>query len=137
MRIKKPAFYITDAISLIEKSKFFDFGIAQSIFSHCGRDLLEQHLSDISNSLKPSGALLATFLIGTDTDQKGWIYPGCVTYNLESMKAIAKEHGLYLYMLDWLHPRQSWALFVKPDFDMSWLKDRPLSWNTWMRYGPK
>ena len=138
VRIKKPAFYFTDAVTKIEKFEFFDFAIAQSIFSHCGKDLLEQHLSDIFVSLKPSGALLATFLIGDDdTDQKGWIYPGCVEYNLKSMEAMAKDHGFGFHMLEWLHPRQNWALFAKPDFDVSWLKDRPLSWNTWLRYGQK
>lgn len=137
VKIKKPTFHFTDAVSQIEKSNFFDFSIAQSIFSHCGKDLLEQHLSDISKSLKPSGVLLATFLIGVNTEQKGWIYPGCVTHTTGSIRTIAKEHGLDLYILDWLHPRQNWGLFAKSDFDVSWLKEQPLSWNTWMRYGPK
>jgi len=138
VRIKGPSFFFSDAVSQIEKPGFFDFAIAQSIFSHCGKDLLEKHLSDISSMLKPNGALLATFLIGdVDTDQEGWIYPGCVLYNPDSMKVMAKKHGFDLYILDWQHPRQSWALFAKPEFDTSWLKDRPLSWNTWLNYGPK
>lgn len=138
VNIKKPNFYFTDSISQVEKSDYFDYAIAQSIFSHCGKDLLVQHLTDISNSLNSKGALLATFLIDDiDTDQNGWIYPGCVTYKLESMKSTAKACGLTLYILDWLHPRQSWALFAKPDFDISWLIARPLGWNTYLRYGPK
>lgn len=138
IRIKCPTFCFSDAVSQIGKPEFFDFAVAQSIFSHCGRDLLEQHMSDLSNTLKPGGALLATFLIGdVDTDQTGWIYPGCVLYRPDSMKAVAKAHGFDFHLLDWLHPRQSWALFAKPGFDTSWLKDRPLTWNTWLRYGPK
>lgn len=138
VRIKGPTFCFTDAVSKIEKSEFFDFAIAQSIFSHCGKDLLGQHLFDISNTLKPCGALLATFLIGSaDTDKEGWIYPDCVAYSLDGIKAIAKENGLDFYLLDWLHPRQSWALFSKPGFDISWLKDKPLTWNTWLRHAPK
>ena len=138
IKIKNPTFCYSDKISHFEMNSFFDFAIAQSIFSHCGRDLLDQHLADISKSLKPSGALLATFLISeTDTDQSGWIYPGCVNYRLDSMETIAQSHGLKFYLLDWLHPRQSWALFAKPDFDITWLNDRPLTWNTWLRYGQK
>lgn len=138
VRIKGPTFCFTDTASQIGKPEFFDFAIAQSIFSHCGKDLLLQHLADISNTLKPGGALLATFLPGeADTDQQGWIYPGCVLYNPESLKAMATNHGLDFHLLDWLHPRQSWALFAKPGFDTSWFGNRPLTWNTWLSHGPK
>ena len=116
----------------------FDFAIAQSIFSHCGHSLLDQHLGDISEILKPSGALLATFLIGeAETDQQNWVYPGCVLFRLATMEAAARRNGFRFYLLDWGHPRQQWALFAKADFDVSWLMGRPLGWNTWLAYGPK
>ena len=40
--------------------------LAQSIFSHCGLDLIKGWLSAISRSLAQDGALVATFLIGEE-----------------------------------------------------------------------
>lgn len=138
VRIKNPTFSFSDSIDQVGKPEFFDFAIAQSIFSHCGRDLLEKHLVAISSALKPNGALVATFITGdVDPLQEGWVYPDCVSYNLNSMNTTANIHGFEFSLLDWLHPRQTWALFAKPGFDISWLVDRPLTWNTWLRHGPK
>mgnify|MGYP000335374952 CR=1 FL=1 len=112
--------------------------MAQSIFSHCGYDLLDKHLFDISASLKLSGALVATFIVGDeDTDESGWIYPGCVSFTEKTVTQLAQKNGFKLYMLDWEHPRQRWALFAKPEFDMSWLVGRPLTWNTWVKHSLK
>lgn len=138
VRIKAPSFSFSDSVEQVAKPEFFDFAVAQSIFSHCGQDLLEKHLATISEVLKPNGALVATFIVGdVDPYRKGWVYPDCVAYQLESMKTIAGIYGFDFLLLEWLHPRQSWALFAKQDFDLSWLQDRPLAWNTWLRYGPK
>ena len=138
VRIKNPSFIFTENISDITKCEYFNFAIAQSIFSHCGQDLLNKHLADISSVLTSNGALLATFIEGeNDTHEKGWIYPDCVAFKKQSMENIAQSHGLKFYMLDWLHPRQSWALFAKPGFDMSWLIGRPLGWNSWLLSGQK
>lgn len=79
--IKKPNFFFGDSSKLMGKTGVFDFAIAQSIFSHCGLDLLTRHLSEIHTTLAPGGALLATFVTGeADSDESGWVYPGCVQY---------------------------------------------------------
>ncbi|MBA4142211.1 MAG: class I SAM-dependent methyltransferase [Nitrosospira sp.] len=138
IQLKSPIFTFGDSVDQIAKPAFFDFAIAQSIFSHCGQDLLEKHLAAISDSLKPNGALVATFIAGdVDSNQEGWVYPGCTSYNLNSMRTMACAGGFNFLLLDWLHPRQNWALFAKPDFDTSWLRDRPVTWNTWLKHGPK
>lgn len=138
IQIKQPTFCFSDKVLDVNKTQFFDFAIAQSIFSHCGEDLLEQHLRDTAEVLKPSGALLATFIVGDAApSQNGWIYPDCVAFSPAHMEAAASKQGFRFYMLDWLHPRQSWALFARNEFDVSWLVGRPLNWNTWLRYGPK
>ena len=88
--------------------------------------------------MSPTGALLATFVEGADnTEAQGWVYPGCVNYTPQRMAQLASECGYEFQLLDWLHPRQRWALFAKPGFERSWLADRPLTWNTWLQHGPK
>lgn len=64
MPLKQPHFVFGDSCRLIGKTVFFDFATAQSIFSHCGVDLL------------------TTFITGEmDSEQSGWIYPDCVQYS--------------------------------------------------------
>lgn len=132
VQIKQPTFFFSDSPDTIAQAKIsFDFVLAQSIFSHCGLDLIKGWLSAISRSLAEAGALVATFLIGQeDAAQTGWIYPGCVNYRPTTLERTAKDVNLRFEILDWKHPRQTWALFAAPKFDSSWFKDRPLSWNT-------
>src|SRR5207247_3452532 len=85
----------------------------------------------ISRSLAENGALVATFLIGEeDFARTGWIYPDCVNYRPTTLQRAAEDVNLRFEILDWKHPRQTWALFAAPEFDSSWFKDRPLTWNT-------
>jgi cyclopropane fatty-acyl-phospholipid synthase-like methyltransferase len=135
--LKQPHFYFTDSADALPEEPF-DFAVAQSIFSHTGADLLERWLSQITKILKPTGAMTATFHIGTDDPtESGWVYPACVKFKLESMHQLAMKHGLLFGLLDWRHPRQSWAIFAKPQFNVTWLLNRPLTWNTWLQFGPK
>lgn len=136
--LKNPRFYYGDSSTMIGATALFDFVIAQSIFSHCGLDLLIKHLTEIRSTLAPSGALLATFVTGeTDNDASGWVYPGCVNYTPARMAQMAGDCGYEFELLDWQHPRQSWALFAMPGFDRSWLRGRALGWNTWLQHGPR
>ena len=132
VQIKCPTFFFSDSPDTISHAKTsFDFALAQSIFSHCGLDLIQAWLSAISRSLAQDGALAATFLIGEeDSAQTGWIYPGCVNYRPATLERAAKEVNLRFEILDWKHPRQTWALFAATGFNSSWFKDRPLTWNT-------
>ena len=132
VQIKRPTFFFSDSPDTIAQAKTaFDFALAQSIFSHCGLDLIKGWLSAISHSLAPGGALVATFLIGEeDSSRTGWIYPECVNYRPATLERAAEEMNLRFEILDWKHPRQTWALFAAREFDSSWFKDRPLAWNT-------
>src|SRR5437763_4472250 len=82
VQIKQPTFFFSDSPDTTGQAKIaFDFALAQSIFSHCGLDLIKRWLSAISRSLAANGALVATFLIGDEhSTQTGWIYPQCVNY---------------------------------------------------------
>jgi len=131
VQIKRPTFFFSDSPDTIAQSKIsFNFALAQSIFSHCGLDLIQAWLSAISRSLAQDGALFATFLIGEeDSAQAGWIYPKCVNYRPATLKRAAEEVSLRFEILDWKHPRQTWAVFAAPGFNSTWFKDRPLTWN--------
>lgn len=132
LEIKRPTFFFSDSPEVITQAKIlFDFAVAQSIFSHCGLDLIKSWLSAISRCLAENGAFVATFLPGEENSQtKGWIYPECVSYRPATLRDIGAEVGLRFELLDWKHPRQTWALFAMPKFDSAWFKNKPLTWNT-------
>jgi hypothetical protein len=132
LQIKRPTFFFSDSPETIAQANIpFDFALAQSIFSHCGLDLIKPWLSAISRALGHEGALVATFLIADkDSAQTGWIYPDCVNYRPATLEHAAEEVNLRFEILNWKHPRQTWALFAAPGFDSTWFKDRPLTWNT-------
>jgi SAM-dependent methyltransferase len=134
VQIKRPTFFFSDSPDTISQAKMsFDFVLAQSIFSHCGLDLIQAWLSAISRSLAQDGVLVATFLIGEqDCEQTGWIYPDCVNYRPATLERAANEVNLGFEILDWKHPRQMWALFAAPNFDSSWFKNTGLTWNAGM-----
>jgi SAM-dependent methyltransferase len=138
IHIKKPKFHFCDSAEPLPPDEWYDFAVAQSIFSHCGPDLVERWLADISSRLRDSGVLIATFLIGEqDCNSTGWIYPACVSYKLETMAGFARNAGFKFLLLDWKHPRQWWALYAKPKFDVTWFQDNDLMWNTWFEFAPK
>jgi len=131
VQIKRPTFFFIDSPDVVTQVGIsFDFAVAQSIFSHCGRDLIRDWLSAISRSLAGDGALVATFLPDEeDSARTGWIYPECVSYRPATLQGAAADVNLQFEILDWKHPRQTWALFAAPGFNSTWFKDRPLTWN--------
>ena len=128
---KRPTFFFTDSPDVLARAKItFDFALAQSIFSHCGLDLIKGWLSAISRVVTQNGALIATFLPAQeDCSATGWVYPQCVNYRPSTLERAAADVNLRFEILDWKHPRQTWALFAAPKFDSSWFKDQPLTWN--------
>jgi SAM-dependent methyltransferase len=131
VQAKRPTFLFTDSPSaIVEANRSFDFAVAQSIFSHCGLDLINGWLSAISRSLAQDGALVATFLPAEeDCSETGWVYPQCVNYRPSTLERAAADVNLRFEILDWKHPRQTWALFAAPNFDSSWFENTPLTWN--------
>ncbi len=130
IELKKPQFIYERSLELYKNKLGIDFAFAQSIFSHCGLDLITHWLSQVAYHLNEDGAFLATFLIDQkDYEGKGWVYPGCVSYKVETLKQEAEKHNLKFCVLDWGHPRQTWALFSKEHFDDSLVANGPISWN--------
>jgi cyclopropane fatty-acyl-phospholipid synthase-like methyltransferase len=130
IKLRRPVFSFADSMDAFKAPLNLDYAVAQSIFSHCGKDLIRRWLSQLSVHLKEGGALLATFLVDDkDYDGSGWVYPGCVNYRPETMAQLASESGFDFKALDWAHPRQTWALFSRKDYDSSLVDGGPISWN--------
>jgi SAM-dependent methyltransferase len=130
IKVKKPTFSFNTSMEEFKHSLDLDYAIAQSIFSHCGLYLIEAWLSQVSFHLKENGALLGTFLVADkDYNGRGWVYPECVSYQSKSISEIASKFELNFDILNWAHPRQTWALFSKKNYDKSLLNSGPISWN--------
>lgn len=133
VRIKQPQLLKGDSVSVLPSGSTFDFAIAQSVFSHCGKDLIGGWLRGTSDVLESNGALIATFVQGeADFAGTGWAYPKVVRYTANTVREMASEAGFRFHVLDWRHQFQVWGLFAKPDFDASWFANKPLTWNTLM-----
>ena len=93
----------------------FDFALAQSIFSHCGTDLILAWLRDVARHLADDGVFAATFLPGAaERTERGWFYPECIAQPAHALASLAEEAGLEMHGLAWPHPRQQWAVFARP-----------------------
>ena len=113
IELKKPQFDYNSDFETKVFSEQFDFIIAQSIFSHTGRDLIAIAMRNIKESLRPNGLLVATFIEGIkDYGGHGWVYPECVNYRPNTIKRFAEEMGLFAMRIPWFHPRQTWYLFA-------------------------
>ena len=146
IRIKKPRFFFAGNPDVLSRGTMFDFAVAQSIFSHGTLEFIERWLSGIFSHLHSSGALLATFkqgdkdffhpdgIIETDFQGDGWIYPKCPSYRPETLEKLANQCNFRFQILDWKHPRQTWALFAMENFDLSWFANKPLTWNNYLDF---
>ncbi|MFM9059438.1 MAG: methyltransferase [Planctomycetaceae bacterium] len=113
IRIKRPSFDGNEAFDAGVFGRRFDFILAQSIFSHCGPDLVAKALPSMRGALEPGGLIAVTFVEGDrDEEQPGWVYPGCVTYTRDRIRRFADAAGLCTCAIPWFHPRQSWHLFA-------------------------
>ena len=129
VKLKKPQFSYNTSLSEFNEPLELDFAFAQSIFSHCGKDLINGWLSEIHPHLKDSGVFLATLLKGeSDSPKDGWVYPECVKFKEESIYEMGQKNGFKVVMLDWAHPRQTWFLFHKPGYHSKLTEDGQVSW---------
>ena len=111
--IKRPVFSNVDDFSLTEFDQQFDFVLAQSIFSHASLSQIERCLVEAKQSLATDGLFVATFVKGED-DYGGdsWVYPGCVSYSLKTMRDLATDMGLACQPIEWHHAaQQTWLVY--------------------------
>lgn len=119
--------YRADCAELDDNERF-DFILLQSIFSHCGEDLLRQWLRELVPHLDEDGAIIATWVYGEqNSGESGWIYPGLVSFTEDSFRALVEEAGLICQPLDWPHPIQRWAMLTRSQVRLDWVADTGLS----------
>ena len=112
--LKHPTFLYHSDFSATRFGITFDYILAQSIFSHSGREIVAKCFAEFKICLAPNGLVLATFVrtdqLGQTGDYQGsgWIYPGCVAYRDETIFTLAEKAGLAGRVLPWFHPRQTW-----------------------------
>ena len=132
VRIKKPSFSTNTDFSVPFRENPFDFVLAQSIFSHTGRDLAHRLLGEFAEVISPSGIVAATFSVrefDSASKELGWVYPGCVKYCQEDVLGLAREAGLAVTQIPFFHPTQRWFLMSKEAATL------PLPEHLWMLTG--
>jgi cyclopropane fatty-acyl-phospholipid synthase-like methyltransferase len=133
LEIKKPQFSFTDHIP--NNFNNFDFIFAQSIFSHTGLDLFEKYVESVSSKINHNGIFLFTFVSGEKDDSfKGWLYPGCTAFRLETIADIGKKFGFYSKAIKFFHPRQQWMVFYKDKNVSEFLDKEDISWNNRLNF---
>jgi hypothetical protein len=96
IELKRPIFLYNSDFSAAHFGVQFDFILAQSIFSHAGPDIVSIALS----SFKRDGLALATFIqpaqLGgaEESNTPGWLYPNCLSYNVETVIMPINNAGL-------------------------------------------
>ncbi len=109
--LKEPVFSWSDDFSISGFREEFDFIVAQSVFSHTGKDLLTKALAEFRANLAAGGLIAATFYEDRkDFEGEGWVYPHCVRYRRKTILSMAAGAGLAIVRLPWFHPRQTWYL---------------------------
>ena len=122
--LKRPTFLHRSDFRATAFGVSFDYILAQSIFSHAGRDVVSTCLAEFRSCLGKSGLILATFVqphqLGTPEEfsGSGWVYLTCVTYNLETVADMIAHAGLAGRALPWFHPRQTWFAIAHSPADL-------------------
>ncbi len=129
IKIKKPVFSYNDDFICTHFNVKFDFVLAQSIFSHCGKDLIKKGLEEFSNCINDSGLCVVTFIITEKDDEEcigsGWFYPtgvnsvetaiatGCAKYKRTTINNIINEVGFHGIAIPWYRGTQTWYVLSK------------------------
>lgn len=111
--LKRPVFRANADFNTDGFGVRFDFILAQSVFSHAGRNLIATALAGFRRNLTEGGLVLATFVDARrsgvpENARDGWFYPEVVAYREETIGRLIQEAGLVGLLLPWFHPRQSW-----------------------------
>lgn len=128
--IKAATFSFTDNDKEMLPHAPFDFILLQSIFSHCGVDLMHNWIQSINSLLSDEGLAVFTWVSGSeDATDNGWIYPGLVKYTNTYLTQAFKHSGLYVKHIDWPHPIQKWAIASKSSAILANISESNLKFN--------
>jgi SAM-dependent methyltransferase len=110
--LKQPVFRANADFSSDGFGVAFDFILAQSIFSHAGRDVIARTLAGFRRNLADGGLALVTFVQlpsgSPEFTGNGWVYPASVGYQEETIVRLIREARFAGVRLPWYHPRQTW-----------------------------
>jgi SAM-dependent methyltransferase len=110
--VKRPSFAYNDDFACDVFSRRFDFVVAQSIFTHCGKSLARSLLDRFARVLEPEGIALFSVLEALpaepDAEEDGWVYPTNVAYRQQSIIEWCAQAGMVGVRLPWFHPRLNW-----------------------------
>lgn len=117
VEIKRPTFGNDRNFALSAFGRKFDFLVAQSIFSHASRLQIHRCMEEAAKVMHPQSIFCATFVQGPENySGTAWVYPGCVTYTLEFLESLVREHGMWMTLLYWPHPyQQTWVAIAYAD----------------------
>jgi cyclopropane fatty-acyl-phospholipid synthase-like methyltransferase len=117
--LRRPVFRHEDDFDARHFGATFDFILAQSIFSHAGRDIVCRALEGFAACLNEDGLVLATFIFPEDVSTleqdrpSGWVYPACVAFHPSTVLEMVESAGLAGRRLPWFHPRQVWFALAR------------------------
>ena len=131
VKIKKPRFAFNSDGSMTSFGISFDFIHAHSVLTHAPASLARTFFLQAGTVLTPNGLVVATFLRG-DSDYNGseWVYPGLITYRLETLQRWAAEAALQLHVIHWPHRNQTYFVAARREVDLARVFDDP-----WRTYG--
>lgn len=130
LRIKKARIHYSDHARELADDERFDFILLQSIFSHCGADLVAQWLTELAPHLSPEGVMLVTWMPGEeDSGEQGWLYPGLVRYRRPSFHQLVNAAGLQVKDIQWPHPVQLWSLLAHSHSAFEWAEETGLDFS--------
>lgn len=108
---KRPQFVVSDRFEFQKFGKSFDYGIAQSLFSHLTKEDIHLCLMNLRPEMRPQGRFYATFMARTYPFRE-YVNPRRsderqpFRYDAEEILAIGREAGWQgRYVGDWGHPR--------------------------------
>ena len=122
--IKKPRFSFRSDCAEIEKGLKFDFIFLQSIFSHCGTDLIAHWLAELYPLMDNETLLVGTYFKNqrgyeSSSVRDGWVYPSLVSYTEERFKTFFKPFDLQYQEFKWPHPMQQWFMATKSNSSLA------------------
>jgi hypothetical protein len=117
VRLKRPAFSHRADFDCSAFGVRFDYVLAQSIFSHCGRDLVARTLAAFARNTTDAAIAAVTFVVAeTEADataESGWLYPRSVAHTPAAIDALIRDAGFNGTAIPWYHPRQRWYVLSK------------------------
>lgn len=114
LQVKRPSFVYSETFDFSAFNTRFDYLLAQSILSHCGRSQVEALFRGAGPVMDESSVLVFDFYQGdTDHDGDAWTYPKNVRYTWSFMESALRDAGLMGQRFDWPHPKFQWVAVVR------------------------